>query len=224
MRDRNRKDPPLPRLVFGLAIAAAGAILWLDRIGRIDAPLYLEWWPLAAIAMAVAQLLHRRWVGAVVWAAIGIYFLLPLVGLPRLHFWRIIGLWPLLISVGGAMLALHALRGGERSFGAHAVMAGNVQRIGAPFKSGEAVAVMGGCVVDLRNAAIAGEAVVDVLTFWGGIEVIVPRGWQVIDRVAAILGGMTMKVDQAPESAPRLVIRGGAVMGGVDVHHPKENV
>jgi len=223
MRDANRNDPPLPRLVFGLAIAAAGVIFWLDRLGRLDAGDYLRWWPLGALVMAAAHLLHRKWVGAAVWALFGIYFLMPLFGLRQLHFWRVIGLWPLMISAGGFMLVLHALRDRDRSFAAMAVMAGNVQRIGAPFRAGEAVAVMGGCVVDLTAAAPTGEAVLDVLTFWGGIEVIVPRGWRVISQMSMILGGLEMKVDPAADAAPRLLIRGSAIMGGVDVHHPKEN-
>lgn len=227
MRDRERRlrnDPPLPRLVFGLTIAAAGALFWLDRIGRLDAGDWLQWWPLAALAMSAAHLVHRRWAGAVVWGLIGCYFLLPLVGLPRLHFWRILGLWPLLVSAGGVMLILHALRGSERSFAAHAVMAGNVQKVGGRFRGGEAVAVMGGCVVDLTNATIAGEAVFDVISFWGGVELIVPRGWKVINNVLGLLGGLSMKVDPAPDDAPRLIVRGGGIMGGVDVHHPKERV
>jgi Cell wall-active antibiotics response 4TMS YvqF/Domain of unknown function (DUF5668) len=219
---RNENDPPLPRLIFGLAVAATGLIFWLDRLGRLDARDYLEWWPLAAVVMGLAYFVHRKWVGAAIWILIGTYFLLPMFGLPQLAFWRIIGVWPLLISAGGVLLVMQGLRAREHSFSATAVMAGNVQKFGAQFRGGEAVAVMGGCTVDLSAASIAGEAVVDVLTFWGGIEVVVPRGWEVISRLTLILGGLELKTDPAPANAPRLVLRGGAVMGGVDVRHPKE--
>src|SRR5262245_37052132 len=102
-------------------------------------------------------------------------------------------------------------------------MAGNVRKVGAQFKGGEVVAVMGGCDVDLSAASIAGEAVLDVLAFWGGIGIRVPRGWEVVDRVTPILGGFDDRSDDAPAGAPRLVLRGAVIGGGIDVRHPKES-
>ena len=218
-----RRDPPLPRLVFGVAIVAAGAIFWLDNIGKIEARDYVEWWPLALIALGLAQLPYRKWIAAAWWLLVGTYFLLPVLGYSRFHLGQILGLWPILISVGGATLIMHALRQGEHSFSATAVMAGNVRKIGAQFKGGQVVAVMGGCDLDFTAATINGEAVLDVLAFWGGIAVRVPRGWEVVDRVTPILGGCDDKTAAAPAGAPRLIIRGSAIMGGVDVRNPKES-
>jgi len=221
-----RRGKRSERLVFGLLVLGAGLIFWLDQIGRINARDYLQWWPLGAIAMGVGHLFARRWIGAAIWFVIGTYFLLPVVGLAQIPFWRIIGIWPLMISVAGITLVLQALRrsGYERSFRTVAVMAGNNPRIGSQdFKGGEAVAVMGGCEIDLSQARIIEEAVIDVLSFWGGIEIRVPRGWRVIGHVAQILGGYEDKSSPAPDNAPRLIIRGSAIMGGIEVLHPKES-
>ena len=213
------------RLVFGLLVLGAGVIFWLDQMGTINARDYLAWWPLGALAMGVGHLFDRRWIGAAIWFLIGTYFLLPVLGLAQVQFWRIIGIWPLMISIGGMTLVLQALRRSayERSFRTVAVMAGNNPRIGSQdFKGGEAVAVMGGCEIDLTSARIIEEAVIDVLSFWGGIEIRVPRGWKVIGHVAQILGGYEDKTSSAPDNAPRLIIRGSAIMGGVEVLHPTE--
>ncbi len=221
-----RRAMPWQRLVFGLAVLTAGILFWLDQMGTINAGYYFRWWPLALMAMGLAHLLERRWFGAAVWLLFGTYFLLPLLGIARVQFWRIIGLWPLLISVGGITLVLQALRrtGGDRSVHAVAVMAGNIRRIGSQeFAGGEAVAVMGGCEIDLTSASIAKEAVIDALAFWGGIEIRVPRDWKVIGRVAEILGGYEDKTAGAPENAPRLVVRGSAIMGGIEVRNPPES-
>ncbi len=220
-----KNDPPLPRLIFGLAVLGAGVVFWLDRIGRIEARDYLEWWPLALILLGLANLPYRRWFTAAFWTVAGTYWLLPLLGLPRFHFWRIIGLWPLIISAGGAALVVQALRGARRptSFRAVAVMSGNVRKVGAQFRGGEALAVMGGCDVDLSTATIAGEAILDVLAFWGAIDVKVPRGWRVISEVTPILGGYDDKTDPAPAGAPRLIVRGAVIGAGIEVHHPKES-
>jgi hypothetical protein len=223
---RKRNDDAFPRLVVGLMFVAFGAILWFDHIGAIEARDYVEYWPLAAIVMGLAHLPHRKWLAAIIWIAVGIYFSMPLIGLRHVHFWRIIGLWPLIISAGGVALVLQAFRERthETSFRAIAVMGGNGRKIGAQFKGGEAVAVMGGCSLDFTSSTIAGgEAILDVVAFWGGVELKVPRGWKVISKISLLLGGLSMKVDEAPVDAPRLILRGALIGGGLDVRHPKEN-
>ena len=222
----NRKGRRSERVVLGLLVLGAGVIFWLDQIGRINARDYLMWWPLGAIAMGVGHLFDRRWIGAAMWFLIGMYFLLPVFGYGHVQFWRIIGVWPLLISVAGVTLIMQALeRTPADSFHVIAVMAGNNPHVGSQsFRRGEAVAVMGGCEIDLSAAKIVDEAVIDVLAFWGGIEIRVPRGWHVVAHVAPILGGYEDKTDTAPENAPRLVIRGSAIMGGIEVRHPKASV
>jgi hypothetical protein len=215
-----RTETPWQRLVFGLAILTTGVLFWLDHIGRIDAHQVLAWWPLALIAMGVAHLLEARWVGAAIWLLVGIYFLLPLLGIETVRFWQVIGVWPLLISAGGIVLVMQALRG-NHGMRAVAVMGGNVRRIGSRFSGGEAVAVMGGCEIDVSAAQIENDAVLDVLAFWGGISVRVPRGCNVIQQVTPILGGYENRSEAAPDG-PRLIIRGSAIMGGVDVGNRRE--
>ena len=215
-----RRESPWPRLVVGLSLLTAGLLIWLDRIGKIDARDYLHWWPVALIAMGLAHLIDRRWTAATIWMIVGAFFLLPMLGVSRYELWHILGAWPLLISAAGVTLVVQALRHGpaRQEFRAIAVMSGNVRNVGSQnFTGGEAVAVMGGCEIDLTAARISGEAVIDVLAWWGGIEITVPPGWRVINRVVEILGAYDDKTSPAPDAAPRLVIRGSVIMAGIDV-------
>jgi len=223
-RRRNRRnDPPLPRLVFGVAIVAIGAIVYMHSVRGTDlTPLY-DWWPVGLIAIGLAHLPYRRWGAAAVWMGGGAWFLMRTMEASRVYVTDILGLWPLMISFAGVMLIQHAVRPGERTFSASAVMAGNVRKVGARFEGGEVVAVMGGCDIDFTAATIDGEAVLDVLAFWGGIGVTVPRDWTVVNHVTPILGGFEDKTSRAADGAPRLIIRGSAIMGGIEVRNPKEN-
>ncbi len=229
LRARKRGDNPWARLVWGIAILAAGVIGWLDHTGDLRAADYLKWWPLVLIAMGLAHLPQRQWVTTIVLVAIGLLFLPPLPFLPHLHLSVILGLFPLLISVGGVALIRQALSpvaknaAETNSFHTVAVMGGVVRGVASSdFAGGDAVAVMGGCQIDLRAAKITKEAVIDVLAFWGGIEIRVPRGWRVDNQVVAILGGIVDKTERdVPADAPTLIIRGSAIMGGVEVKHPK---
>ena len=80
---------------------------------------------------------------------------------------------------------------------------------------------MGGVELDLRKAVITdGTAFLDVVAFWGGIEVKVPAGWTVDGRVVPVAGAFENKVDPlASSDGPRLVVRGHAIMGAVVVTH-----
>lgn len=220
-----RKNP-WSTFIWGSLILAAGLILWLDRMGRLEARDWFTWWPVALFAAALSELARRRWVGAAIWAGLGTYFLVDKLGYEVPRFREVLGLWPLLISAAGVTLVVHTLRAGgdPARFRAFSVMAGNQVSIGSEaFRGGQAVAVMGGCEIDLDSVtSVSGEATIDVLAFWGGIDIRVPRGWTVVNRVAPILGGFEDKTAGAVANGPRLIVRGAAIMGGVEVKNQKD--
>ena len=83
-----------------------------------------------------------------------------------------------------------------------------------------AVAVMGGCDLDLRRAEIDGpEVEITAVAFWGGIKIIVPEGFDVELRGFSFMGGRSLRLRDVPivQGSPRIVVRGFAVMGGIDV-------
>lgn len=88
------------------------------------------------------------------------------------------------------------------------------------FRGADLLAIMGGCQIDLRQAAIHGEAVIDVFVMWGGIEIRVPEDWTVVSHVVALMAGVEDKT-RPPQGATthRLVLRGFALMGGVEIRN-----
>lgn len=83
-----------------------------------------------------------------------------------------------------------------------------------------AVAIMGGCELDFRDAAIEGpELVVDVLAIMGGVNVRVPEGVTVTVSTLSVMGGK--QVDLGTEGPrpgmPSIHLRGLSVMGGLRV-------
>jgi predicted membrane protein len=123
---------------------------------------------------------------------------------------------------GAAEPAATPLAGGydpDSTLNAVAVL-GGVERksVARDFRFGSMTAIMGGCVVDLRQASIAsGQAVIDAFALWGGVEIRVPHDWLVVSKGIPLLGGF---VDSTtPPTTPTgkvLIIRGLAIMGGVE--------
>ena len=88
------------------------------------------------------------------------------------------------------------------------------------FRGGEVTAIMGGFHIDLREAGIAGDsATLEIFTFWGGVDLRVPEDWSVVMQGVPILGVFTNSARSFPAGQPptkTLVIRGTAIMGGVE--------
>jgi hypothetical protein len=90
----------------------------------------------------------------------------------------------------------------------------------AVFRSAEAVCVMGGFELDLRDALMGaeGSAQIEVLVIMGGLHVLVPQNWTVISNVVPILGGIDDKTRANTSSATQqLILRGTVLMGGVEI-------
>lgn len=81
-------------------------------------------------------------------------------------------------------------------------------------------AVMGGVVVDLRNARFGpGVTEIDIFAFWGGVEVVLPPGVRVESFGAAFMGAFESQGGDATALSalhPTVRLNGLVIMGGVE--------
>lgn len=181
-------------------------------------------------------------VNGIIWIAIGGILLLNSLGIVHVTIWELF--WPVvLIAVGVRLMTQQGRRGpgsGPRSAAEFtssdvgpifAVLSG-VKRVSPPqpFQGAEVTTFMGGAHLDLRQAIMApgDEAVLDVFAVMGGCELVIPAHWVVSAPIVAIMGGVDDKrlmpsptvIAQAAApgaGAPRLVVRGFVMMGGVTI-------
>jgi hypothetical protein len=99
-----------------------------------------------------------------------------------------------------------------------AMLWGTDRRHHGPLAHVEVSAVMGGCDVDLRDATPTSDPlVIQVFAMWGGIDIRVPPGWQVQNEAWPILGGIVDSTTPPTVPTHRVILRGNAFMGGVEV-------
>lgn len=235
-----------PRLVFGLAVMALGALLTLDNLGILDARPILRFWPVALIAIGAAKLTQPpeacQRTSGFIWLSLGVAFLLSSLRLIELD-----QLWPLALLLLGARMVWKAVErrprpsraerirraladpegaaegaprlSSESVVSSFAVMGGVSRGTNSDdFRGGEAVAIMGGCEIDLRRARMrGGEAVIDTLAIWGGVDIYVPEDWEVVNKGFALMGGFGDETKRPAEPKGRLVVTGLAIMGGVEI-------
>lgn len=229
---RQRRWGIPPRLFVGLAFVGAGALLALDRFTQLEVGPLWRFWPLALIVFGLSRLLQPEdgRTGGVIPLVVGTWLLGNNFGWWYLRFNDLI---PFLIILVGLLILSRALGGPRRRYDSGAVgddsridafsMMGLVRRAtrSPAFLGGSANAIMGACEIDLRQATLAeGGAVIDCFAMWGGIQIAVPDGWSVSLEGMPIMGSFEDKTLQSPLGSPnRLVIRGVALMGAVEVGH-----
>lgn len=87
------------------------------------------------------------------------------------------------------------------------------------FKGGQIVNIFGGTELNLSQADISGEAVIEMTTLFGGSKLVIPSNWTVKSDAAVIFGGIEDKRPVAPveESNQRVLrIKGTVIFGGID--------
>jgi len=111
-------------------------------------------------------------------------------------------------------------RGADDSIDAVVIMGGRRFDGGSgEFKEADAVAIMGHCVLDLRNTQVRdGKAVIDVVAIMGHVEVIVPPDWEVRTGDMFAAGAVKNLARHADMENPKQVrIDGAVMMGRLDV-------
>jgi class 3 adenylate cyclase len=104
-----------------------------------------------------------------------------------------------------------------------AIMSGSRRRgRWRPAPHTRALAIMGGCDLDLRQAEIDGdEIVITAVAIMGAVDIIVPEGIEVDMSGVPIMGGKDLKIADVPPTpgAPRVRVRAFPFMGGVTVRN-----
>ncbi len=230
---------PESGFLWGAVICIVGITFLLDRMGWIEAGRIFRFWPMILV---LAGILNMRTPAGRGWGLIlliaGVLLQLNGLGLAHVRIWD---LWPLIIIAVGLTLiwsSIEARRRGAQNPGSTrpsldsdstvnlvAVFGGCERRVGSQaFRGGKAMAVFGGIELDLRDATIEGdEAVLDLNCVFGGVEIHVPRNWNIDARCVPVFGGYSDETRQAIAADPtierekRLVITGTVLFGGVEI-------
>lgn len=234
--ERARSGPILTtQLVFGLGIVTVGVLFTLDNLDILNARDYLPFWPVVILAAGLVNLSTTREGGSRMAGGlltfIGAWLLLGHFGWWHIRFRD---LWPLILVFWGALIVWRGWHGhapslplprsmkdGDHAVGILALMSGFDRIVTAdPFRGGEVSAFMGGGKLDLTRARIAdGEsATVNVFALMGGMDIRIPESWALDNRAIYFMGGSNdqSRVPANP-AAPRLILRGFVMMGGIEI-------
>lgn len=219
------------RIFWGLMLICLGVLFLLDQMGRLDfGDLVGRFWPVIFIIIGVSILLSNNFknVGSgIFFILFGAFFLLLRMRVFDRAVWHYI--WPLAIIATGLWLLLQPVWRPRKNLSSEVggddiaisqVFSGSARKIESQnFRGGKADVVFGSAEIDLRAAKLAGgQATLVLSVVFGGIEVYVPRDWQVVLEGSPVLGSIDSHKKAATVPATQtLTVKGSAVFGSIEV-------
>jgi len=218
---------PTSQFLLGALVVLVGIVLLLETTGLAPTRSLLQFVPALFVLVGVWALVtsgFRNVVGPLV--LIGVASGWQLVALGYATVEGMIDLWPLLLIAFGLSIVLGQYRSAaldvDDSFTSAFAAFGGVDKRNTSqhFAGADLTAAFGGTELDLRDAAIDERpARVNAVALFGGVDVIVPREWNVRMDVLPVLGAAT---DERPRSTDAtegvdLVVTGFVAFGGVSV-------
>lgn len=209
------------RLYTGLLLVAAGALLFLSKMGA-PVPGWVFSWPVALILFGVLMGIKHKFRNAGGWILIligGVNLIDQLVPGMSFHSYVL----PIIIIAIGLIFILRPAKSypaGDRSHGESfggvsntSAVYGATERthhsdyidstsvfggvkkviVSKDFRGGDVTCFMGGAEFNLSQADIKGTVVLDVTQIFGGTKLIVPPHWHVKTDVVTIFGGIEDK-------------------------------
>jgi len=223
------------KIFFGLAIIIFGVLLLLENFGIsvVDNP--WSYWPVLPLIIGLGYIFqpkeYRQLFTGLLLSGIGIVFLIA--NLDLLPDFKIS--WQLIIGVVLLFIGLQLLyqtvrapskpSATENFINLSAIMGGGGYNFSSKnLEGGKITAILGGCELDLREAQIEKDSIIiDVFTLFGGVEIKIPKEWQVIIKGTAILGGIDNKAFTHPAAESKttqkksLIVKGFSMFGGVEI-------
>ncbi|MBN2486617.1 MAG: hypothetical protein JXB34_11640 [Bacteroidales bacterium] len=226
------------RIVVGLAVMAAGALLLLHNFGIYNDFLkqYIFRWEVILISIGLISVVHSRDNGpGYIIMFIGAYFFLKneFDLFHGINFWQLF--LAMLFILAGIFLLIKRKGIHECKKMGHSVSdmdtideiavfgGGDRTIVSNNFKGGKILAVFGGSNFLLSRCKLApGRNYIDVLAVFGGFKLVVPEDWNIKISTISIFGGFSDKhriltPNSSTEGAPELIIKGFVIFGGGEI-------
>ena len=241
--DFGHSNSQMSKFIIGGFLVAFGLVFFLKQAG-IFFPGWLFSWPMILIVIGLftgAKHQYRYDKGWIIVLGIGVFFLLRQI-FPDNNVFHFV--WPMAIIAVGLwiLLSSNQLWKPDKRYSGYSyddyeeknfinssndVMedvvifgASKKQILSKNFRGGEVVNIFGGIELNFLNADLTADAELEIVQVFGGVKLVVPSNWDIaVSEVVTVFGGIEDKRRQVhPTYDKRLVIKGTAIFGGIEIH------
>ena len=220
-------------ILWGVILIIIGIILGGNSLGLFDIDIFFDgWWALFIIIPSFVGLItDDDKTGNAVWMVIGLLLLAGANDIINFDLiWKMIV--PIIIVIVGLSLIFKDTFNSSvsktikklnskinKDEGINATFSNqNIKLDDEEFKGTNLNAIFGGIKLDLRNATIKDDVVINCSCVFGGIDILVPKDVKVVISSTSIFGGAenkTKNIDK--EKKPIIYINATCIFGGLEV-------
>lgn len=247
----NEQNIKGPNFWFALVLIIIGILFLLHNFDYIDLGELWQYWPLIFVVIGVMKLIKSRsrdFISSTVFIAIGTSLLL--IELDILDWQEIWLFWPIILILLGLLLLFKRFtplakvecvsvlksrisgedepaHSGEKNSDNRidivAIFSGREHLVNSEnFEGGNVTVIFGGVELDLGSAKLSkGKNVIDIFTMFGGVEIFVPKDWQINVTGFPLFGAIEDTRRKAPlEEYPSenvLTVKGFVLFGGIEI-------
>lgn len=219
-------------IILGIILIALGVIFALNALELTNIDIFFDgWWTLFIIVPCLIGLFKGKdKLGNLIGIGIGVFLLLCARDILSFSLvWKL--LVPVIIILVGVNLITKSFKGskakeitesykvsGEVTPEFAAVFSGRkVNFDNQNFEGANITAVFGGVDLDLRNAQIRKDCVINVSATFGGIDILLPANVNASVSATGIFGGVSDKRRNSPGNTVTVYITGLCMFGGADI-------
>ena len=213
-------------VVWGLILIAVGVIMAGNALNLFDINVFFSgWWTLFIIIPSLFGIAgDKDKTGSIIALIIGVLLLLSCQKLIDFEIiWKL--LIPIIIvGIGLSLIFKNSFNKEFKKVDASkdevfATFSGQDVKVTDEFKGTNLNAIFGGIKLDLRDAKIKQDVVINTTSIFGGIEINVPEGMKVKVSSTSIFGGVDEKKldSKVDEKGHTIYINATCIFGGVEV-------
>ena len=222
----------MKNMLWGIVLICIGIVLGLNALDITNIDLFFDgWWTLFIIIPCFIDLFRDKdKTGNIVGLVIGIFLLLSCQGLVNFSI-----LWKMVVPIVLIVIGLSCIFKSAFSDSAKKIKEinsksnGNNKEILAVFSSqkvnvsddkfegGTISCIFGGVSLDLRDAKITNDIVINATSVFGGVDILVPDKVNVIVNSTSIFGGVDNKIENNSDNKKTIYVSATCLFGGVDI-------
>lgn len=217
-------------LIWGILFIIVGLIFGLNAMGITDINIFFRgWWTLFIIIPSLIGVIKESYkVGNYIWLLIGIVLLLSAQGIINFStIWKlalptilvIIGLSIIFKDVVGSKIndkIKELNKQGKTEY--YATFSGEeLTFTGSEFKGASLNAIFGGIDINLKDAVIEEDIVINSTAVFGGVDILVPNNVNVKVKSSSIFGGTDNKMTENKENVPTIYVKAFNLFGGTEI-------
>lgn len=214
--NRNRSS-----IFWGLLIIVVGVLFLGNSLDLWNINIFFAgWWTLFIFVFSVYGLFKKEWISSLLGISIATILLLAS---QRIIEWSMVGklfIPCLLIIIGLSILFKPKVKrkvSTESKTEYVGVFSSNEALITDKFNDSSLVAVFGGVDLDLREAVIEDDIVIDCVSVFGGIDIKLPKDVNVKVSGVPIFGGIENNYQSSKKDGKTVTINYVCIFAGIDL-------